>query len=304
MIEFDRLAVDQVDHHRGRAIAHLERPLADLHMAAPRLQRFHLRRQRVAGHDHQRFRLQLVHHLVGDLDIGLRRELRPAADQHEGRQVGLGGESIRHLLVGEIRLVVGEHRAAVDFGPAALAGQPLDPLLARQRVACPGGALVDVVGCDVAELQAHRAAIGLQRLQVLGELHAHQIVVGAEIGLAQGCVVLAQIGVDGHDRDLRRLLLEQLGHQRRIRRRDRDRLDVGTVEQILDDLHLAGLVGAGSRARVEALVATGGILAVPLLAAEMDLLEERVVETLDHDGQRLVLGKGGTGEPDAGGAGK
>jgi hypothetical protein len=36
----------------------------------------------------------------------------------------------------------------------------------------------------------------------------------------------------------------------------------------------------------------------------MDLLEERVVETLDHDGQRPVLGQGGAGQPDAGGAGK
>src|SRR5262245_6757647 len=43
------LAVDQVDHDRRRPVAHLERPLADLDMAATGLERLHLRRQRVAG---------------------------------------------------------------------------------------------------------------------------------------------------------------------------------------------------------------------------------------------------------------
>src|SRR5437868_3824262 len=45
------LLVDQVDQHRGRAVAHLEGALADLRMAAAALQRIQLRGQGVAGHD-------------------------------------------------------------------------------------------------------------------------------------------------------------------------------------------------------------------------------------------------------------
>ena len=92
----------------------------------------------------------------------------------------------------------------------------IDALLARQRVTRAGGALVDVIRRYIAELQADRAALRLQLLQVLGELDAHQVVVGAEIGLAQRRVVLAEVGVDRHDRYLRRLLSQQLGHQRRV----------------------------------------------------------------------------------------
>ena len=70
----------------------------------------------------------------------------------------------------------------------------------------------------------------------------------------------------------------------------------GRDQQILDDLHFARLVGARGRPGIEACVAARGIFAVPFLAAEMDLLEERIVETLDHDGQGLVLGEGRSGE--------
>ena len=66
---------------------------------------------------------------------------------------------------------------------------------------------------------------GFELLQVLGELDAHQVVVGAEIGLAQRRIVLAEVGVDRHDRDLRRPLLQQVRHQRGVRGRDRDRGD-------------------------------------------------------------------------------
>src|SRR5262245_5527065 len=77
------LAVDQFDQHRGGAATHLERPLADLRVAASRFQRVELRRQRIAGNDDQLLRLQLCHHLVGHLRVGLRAELRPAADKYE-----------------------------------------------------------------------------------------------------------------------------------------------------------------------------------------------------------------------------
>ena len=47
----DVLAVDEVDHHRRGAIAHLERALPDLNMAASGLERLDLWRQHVAGDD-------------------------------------------------------------------------------------------------------------------------------------------------------------------------------------------------------------------------------------------------------------
>jgi hypothetical protein len=59
-------------------------------------------------------------------------------------------------------------------------------------------------------------------------------------------------------------------------------------------LHFARLIGARSGAGIEACVALAGIFAVPLLAAEMDLFEERIVETLDDDGENLVLGQRGS----------
>ena len=90
MHRLDRLAFDEIAHHERRAVAHLERPLSDLDVAATGLQRFDLRRQRVAGDDDQLAALHLVHDLVGDLGIGLRRELRPAAFEHEGVEIRIG----------------------------------------------------------------------------------------------------------------------------------------------------------------------------------------------------------------------
>ena len=80
----------------------------------------------------------------------------------------------------------------------------------------------------------------------------------------------------------------RLGDQRRIRRRDRDRGGVGLAEHVLHDLRLAGLVRGRCRAGVEALVLRAGVLLVPLLAALVDGLEERIVETL-HDDDELLL---------------
>ena len=121
--------------------------------------------------------------------------------------------------------------------------------------------------------------------------HAHVVVVGAQIGRAQVAIRLEQIGVDGHHRDLRLPLAQQIRRERRIRRRDRDRGDA-PGQQVVDDLDLARLVGARRRAGVETLVLRVRVLRLPLLAAQVDLLEERVVEPLDHDRQRLlVLGR-------------
>ena len=78
------------------------------------------------------------------------------------------------------------------------------PFVAAGGVAEARGAGVDVVGRDVAELQADRAALGLQLHRLLGHLDAHQVVVGAEIGLAQVAVGLEEIGVDRHHRHRRR----------------------------------------------------------------------------------------------------
>src|SRR5262245_3992186 len=74
----DLLAGDQVDHDRGRPVAHFEWALADLDVAAAGLEGFDLGRQGVTGHDHQGLALQLVHDLAGDLRVRLRGELGPA----------------------------------------------------------------------------------------------------------------------------------------------------------------------------------------------------------------------------------
>jgi hypothetical protein len=95
--------------------------------------------------------LSLGHYLVGDLRVGLRPELRPAADQDEGVELRVLGEDVGHLLVREVDLVVREQRA---LGPAAVAGELGDALLAGDRVAETGLTVVDGVGGDVADLQA------------------------------------------------------------------------------------------------------------------------------------------------------
>src|SRR6476646_4366438 len=142
-----------------RALPHLERPLADLGVAASGLERVELRRQGVAGDDDQVLGLELGHHLVGHLGVGLRPELSPATDEDEGVELRVLREDVGHLLVREVDLVVREQRAAGDLGPATLAGDLGDALLAADRVAGPGVAGVDIVGRDVAQLQAHRAAL-------------------------------------------------------------------------------------------------------------------------------------------------
>src|SRR5215813_8315362 len=114
-------------------------------MAAAGLKRLHLRRQRVAGDNDELLALQLVHDLVGYLSIGLRRELGPSTDKDEGIQVGFCEEYVGHLLIGEIRLVVGVDRATLDLGPAALACQAVRTLLSGDRVTEPGRTRVDII---------------------------------------------------------------------------------------------------------------------------------------------------------------
>ena len=52
-------------------------------------------------------------------------------------------------------------------------------------------------------ISADRAAVRLGLLDVLADLEAHQVVVGAEIGLAQRGIFLGEVGVERHDRDRR-----------------------------------------------------------------------------------------------------
>src|SRR5690606_36202784 len=84
---FNRLAIDELDHHVRSAIAHLERTLTDLCMAAAFTESLGLRRQRVTSDDEQVLGLQLFHDLVSDLCISLRSELCPAANENEGVQI-------------------------------------------------------------------------------------------------------------------------------------------------------------------------------------------------------------------------
>ena len=86
-----------------------------------------------------------------------------------------------------------------------------------------------------------------------------------------------------------RLLGEQLGHGRRVRRRDRDAGDVVAGDQVGDDLDFAGLVGGERRTRVEALIFGIRVGGVPVGAALAHDREEAVVEALHDDGERLLL---------------
>ena len=70
----------------------------------------------------------------------------------------------------------------------------------------------------------------------------HQIVVGAEISLAQRGIFLLEVGIERHHRNLRIGGLDGVRDQRRVRRRDRDRDGVGFAEHVLDDLGFASLI--------------------------------------------------------------
>jgi hypothetical protein len=74
-----------------------------------------------------------------------------------------------------------------------------------------------------------------------GHHHAHQVVVGAEIGHPQVAVRLEEVRVDGHDGDVRRDLADAVGHGRGVRGRDGDGRHAARQE-VVDDLDLAGLV--------------------------------------------------------------
>ena len=128
----------------------------------------------------------LVGQRLEQVAVGLRRaEQRPAAHDAEGVEVGVGGEDVGHRLHALGAVVVGEHRAAGDFGPAAFARERGKAFLAGQRVTQALGAAQDVVGARVALDRADLAAVRLRLLDVLADALAHQVVVGAEIGLAQ-----------------------------------------------------------------------------------------------------------------------
>ena len=87
---------------------------------------------------------------------------------------------------------------------------------------------------------------------------------------------------------------DAVGDHRRVRRRNRDRRGVGLAENVADDLRFARFVRGRRRAGVEALVRRTRVLLVPLLAALVDRLEERIVEALDDDDELFLLRQRGT----------
>jgi hypothetical protein len=123
---------------------------------------------------------------------------------------------------------------------------------------------------------------------VLGHLDAHEVIVGSKIGLAQSRIFLAEIGVDRHYRNCRVALLQQIGHGRRVGRRNGDRRHAFR-QQIVDDLHFPLLIGARSRAGEQAGISLALVLAVPFGASFAHDTEKRIVEPLHHDRQCLVL---------------
>ena len=135
------LPVDQVDHHRRRLVAHLERTLADQRGHQPFLGDRHFVADRVGGADDEVVAGDLV--LADRLEqvaIGLRRaEQRPAALMPKASSFGIGGEDVGHRLHALGAVVIGEDRAAGDFGPAAFALQRRrGPSGRSARRACPG----------------------------------------------------------------------------------------------------------------------------------------------------------------------
>ena len=134
----------------------------------------------------------------------------------------------------------------------------------------------------------------LERLEMLGELDAQQIVIGAHVGPAQRLILRQEVRIDGHDRDRRLALPEQVGDGWGVRGRNRHRGDA-LGQEILDDLHLSGFIRSRRRPGVVALIAVLE-LGLSLFAALADQIEERIIEALHHDGESLVLGPAGPGQ--------
>src|SRR5690606_13053889 len=60
-------------------------------------------------------------------------------------------------------------------------------------------------------------------------------------------------------------------------------------DQVIDQLHLSSFISARGRAGVEALIFRVRVVGGPVLTAQIDLLEERIVEPLDHNSERLLF---------------
>ena len=118
------------------------------------------------------FLAMLVGQRLEQVAIGLRgAEQRPAAHDAEGVEVGIGGEDVGHRLHALGAVVIGEHRAAGDFRPAAFALRaPSRPFWPVKRVAHALGAAQDVVGAGIALDGADLAALRLGLLDVLADL--------------------------------------------------------------------------------------------------------------------------------------
>ena len=133
-----------------------------------------------------------------------------------------------------------------------------------------------------AGLEAERAAVRLEPLRDLREVHADVVVLGPDVGGAHALVFLEDVRIPGHHRDPgRHGRLEDLGHCRRVRGSDRDAVNA-LADEVLDDLELLEL-GVLARPDVHALDV--GLFGLGLVAAVAREVEERVVHRLRHEGE-------------------
>src|SRR5581483_3477027 len=165
-------------------------------------------------------------------------------------------EDVFHLLDREREVVVGVERAAVNFRPPVLAGQARAgrsrPGHAAERVANALHALVVVGRSHATRLDADLAALRLDLLDELRDVHADLIVVRADVGETQVLVLRQKVGVPGQDRDalfLRRR--KNARHRGGVGRRHANAVDA-LRDQVGDDLRFlvtaAVLAGAGEEA--------------------------------------------------------
>jgi len=149
------------------------------------------------------------------------------------------------------------------------------PFLPDSASRVPGSTAQDIVGGGVTLDQADRSAIGFCLFEIFAEPESHQVIVGAEIGLAQRRIFLLEVGVQRHDRYFRLGGLDGVGDQGRVGRRDRHRDGVGFAEHVSHDLGFTGLVRRRRRSGIEAVIGRTGVLLIPFLATLVDRFEER-----------------------------
>ena len=129
----------------------------------------------------------------------------------------------------------------------------------------------------------------LDLLRELREVDADVVVVRADIGDAQVLALRQEVGVPGEHRDAGFLGRRQHArHRGGVGGRDRDAVDA-LGDQVGDDLDLLVTAAVLGRAGEEALDLVGADLVDRLFAAELRLVEERVVEVLRHHGDDQLV---------------